>query len=287
MVKNYYCLVAGLPDILLGDKKVLYNSLILRDSLSEELDKEDFKMAQALYLPFDHYNLINILYNQKNEFDPRGVFSPMELEKLTDKKSIENIEEGLYPSYLVSFVNDFLFAEEVLSSVKAEVVLFMKFVDYLKSFSNKFVSSYVDYIVNIKNIFAALTGRKYALPYEDELIGEGEVVEALLKSRSRDFGLANDVEYIESLIQIYEEENLLERELKIDRMKWAHLDELTFFNYFSIERVLAFIYKLLMVERWISLDEEQGRQMFQQLVSELEDSYEFPEEYKLSHGKKK
>jgi hypothetical protein len=287
MVKNYYCLVAGLPDILLGDKKVLYNSLNLRDSLSEELDKEDFKMAQALYLPFDHYNLISILYNQKNEFDPRGLFSPIELDKLTDKKNIENIEEGLYPSYLVSFVNEFLFAEEELPSVKAEVVLFMKYVDYLKSFSNKFVSTYVDYIVNIKNIFAALTGRKYDLSCENELIGEGEVVDALLKSRSRDFGLANDVEYIESLIQIYEEESLLERELKIDRMKWAYLDELTFFNYFSIERVLAFIYKLLMVERWISLDEEQGRLMFKQLVSELEDSYEFPDEYKLSHGKKK
>ncbi|TLX75225.1 DUF2764 family protein [Labilibacter sediminis] len=287
MAKKYYCLVAGLPDIILGDKKVLFNSILLRDYLSEEVDKKDFEMVQALYLPFDHYNLISLLFNQQKEFDPRGIYTTLDLEHLVDKKNIEDLEESDFPAYLVDFAKTVLLADEPLTSVEAEVVLFKKFVNYLKSFSNKFLSEFYDYEINIKNVFTALTGRKFNIDFEQELIGEGEVVEALIKSRSRDFGLANEIDYIESLIQIYEEENLLERELKIDRQKWEHLEEATFFNYFTIERVLSFVFKLLMVERWMSLDEEQGKQLFQQLVSELENSYEFPEEYKLSHGKKK
>ncbi len=286
MAKNYYCLVAGLPDILLGDKKVLFTSIALRDMLREELTGQDFSMVQALYLPFDHYNLINLLYQQKKEFDPRGNYTTLELEVLTDKKNLEALEGADFPSYLVEFAKQILFAEEAIEKVSAEVILFRKYAEYLNQYSNVFLKEFLKFEINQKNVFTALTARKYEIDYENELIGEGEVVEALLKSRSRDFGLANELDYIESLIQIYEDENIMERELKIDRLKWNYLDEITFFNYFTVERVLAFVYKLLMVERWIALDEEEGKKMFQQLVNELENSYEFPEEYKLRHGKK-
>ncbi len=287
MTKNYYCLVAGLPDLLLGDKKVLFNSLLLKEYLNEELVGKDFEMVQALYLPFDHNNLINLLYNQKTEFDPRGIYTSLELELLIDKKNIEGLDESDYPSYLIEFVKKVLLDEESFSKVRAEVELFKFYRDYINSFQNSFLSSYQNFQVDVKNVFTALTGRKYGIEYEKELIGQGEVVEALVKSRSRDFGLSNELEYIEMLIQIFEEENILERELKIDRLKWNHLDEETFFNYFTIEKVMSFVYKLFIVERWLSLDEEEGRQLFQQMINELENSYEFPEEYKLSHGKKK
>ncbi len=287
MTKNYYCLVAGLPDLLLGDKKVLFNSLLLKEYLNEELVGKDFEMVQALYLPFDHNNLINLLYNQKAEFDPRGIYTSLELELLIDKKNIEGLDESDYPSYLIEFVKKVLLGEESFSKVRAEVELFKNYSDYINSFQNSFLSSYQNFQVDVKNVFTALTSRKYGIEYEKELIGQGEVVEALVKSRSRDFGLSNELEYIEMLIQIFEEENILERELKIDRLKWNYLDEETFFNYFTIEKVMSFVYKLFIVERWLSLEEEEGKQLFQQMINELENSYEFPEEYKLSHGKKK
>ncbi|GAF04715.1 DUF2764 family protein [Saccharicrinis fermentans] len=287
MAKNYYCLVAGLPDILLGDKKVLFSSIALREMLYEELTERDFSLVQALYLPFDHYNLVNLLYQQQKAFDPRGNYTDLELEALTDKKQLEALEGDHFPAYLVDFAKQILFAEESIEKVSADVILFKMYSDYLKSLSNTFLNEFLEFEINQKNIFTSLTGRKYEMEYEKELIGDGDVVEALVKSRSRDFGLANELEYMESLIQIYEDENILERELKIDRLKWNYLDESTVFNYFTVERVLAFVYKLLIVERWTALNEEEGKKMFQKLLTELQSSYEFPEEYKLSHGKKK
>ncbi len=287
MGKKYYCLIAGLPDIVLGDKKVLFNSIILRESLLEELSTQDLEMAKALYLPFDHYNLISLMFNQQKEFDPRGLYTLKELEILLDKKNIEDVDNLDYPQYMIQFIKEILLAEEKFSSIEAEVLLFKKYIGYLKSFSNQFLSDFIDYEVNVKNVFTALTGKKYGIDYENELIGGGEIVEALVKSRSRDFGLASEFDQIETLVQTYENESLLERELKIDQLKWEYLDDATFFHYFTIERVLGFIFKQFMVERWIALDEEEGQKMFRKLLSELESSYEFPEEYKLSHGKKK
>lgn len=92
---------------------------------------------------------------------------------------------------------------------------------------------------------------------------------------------------LESLLQIFEIENTIERELKIDNNTWNFVEENTFFNYFSIERVMAFIVKLLIVERWLLLDEEKGKQMFNQLVTELQDGFQFSHEYTLAYGKKK
>jgi len=287
MAKKYYCLIAGLPDILLGDKKVLYNSILLRNELEEELSMQDFRMAQALYLPFDHYNLISLLFNQRKEFDPRGLYTLGELEFLLDKKNLqEELDLQVFPDYLIAFAKEILFAEETITSVNAEVLVYKKYVNYLLSFNNQFLNEFTSFQTNLKNIYTALISRKYNLDYQKELIGTGDVVDALIKSRSRDFGLSGELEYVESLVQIFEEENLLERELKIDRLKWNYLEETTFFNYFTIERILAFVYKLLIVERWISLDEVEGKNMFQQLIKELENSYEFPEEYNLRHGKK-
>ncbi|SMO54136.1 Protein of unknown function [Saccharicrinis carchari] len=287
MAKNYYCLVAGLPDILLGDKKVPFTSIGLRDMLSEELAERDFSMVQALYLPFDHSNLINIYFEQNKEFDPRGNYSLNDLDPLINKKQLETLEGSNFPDYMIRFAELILFGDDEINSVDAEVKLYKMYAEYLHGFSNTFLQNYLQFELNQKNIFAALTGRKYEMNYEHELIGEGEVVEALIKSRSRDFGLANEIEYVESLVQIYEEENILQRELKIDRLKWEYLNESTFFNYFTIERVMAFVYKLFMIERWTELNEDEGKKMFQQLLSELKNSFEFPEEYKIRHGKKK
>jgi len=286
MANKYYCLVAGLPDILLGDKKTTYTSLTLLEALKEELAAKDIDMVQALYLPFDHRNLLNLIYKEEKEHDPRGVYTTLELEPLTDKKHLDTLEDVSFPSYMVSFANEVLNAEEAIDKTQAEILLTQKYYAYLRNFNNLFLNQYLDFEVNQKNIFTALNGRKYQIDIEKELIGGGDIVEALAKSRSRDFGLAGELEYIEPMIQLFEESNILDRELKIDQLKWDFIEDATFFNYFTVERIMAFVYKLFMVERWLLLSEEEGRKLFKRLLNELETSYEFPEEYKLSHGKK-
>ena len=65
MSKNYYALVAGLPDIMAQDKKLLYTSVQMRDIISEEVSEEDMSLVQLLFLPFDHLNIVNALFKNK------------------------------------------------------------------------------------------------------------------------------------------------------------------------------------------------------------------------------
>jgi hypothetical protein len=95
--------------------------------------------------------------------------------------------------------------------------------------------------------------------------------------------LSAEYPYVEQLLSIYAIEDLLQREKAIDMLKWNWLDEGTFFNYFTVEKLISYYIKLEMIERWISLDPETGKEMFEKLIKDLESGYEFPEDF---NGKK-
>ena len=68
-------------------------------------------------------------------------------------------------------------------------------------------------------------------------------------------------------------EDLLARERALDDLMWEKISEITVFDYFGIEAVLAFIAKMQVVARWYRLDEQHGREMFRKLVDEVRGTF--------------
>lgn len=287
MSKGYYYLVAGLPDLVPEEKKLTFSSVEFREMMEDELAPKDFNLLRLFYLPFDHENLLNLFFKEEKEWDDRGNFSKEELEPLTDKKLDLTEELAQLPPYLSDFVLTMHGDNAIDSRVEAARKLSSGYYEYLENSSNRFIRKLAWYQRDTSNILTALNGRKYELDYENALIGSNDVTEALKKSRARDFGLKSEVEHIEDLLQIFEIKNLKDRELKLDIHKWHFVEDATFFNYFTIEKVLAFLQKLFIAERWIHLDPEKGREMFEKLLNELKSGFEFPEEYALTYGKKR
>jgi len=284
--RKYYYLISGLPDLIPDDKKLVFTSADVRSYLQNELHPSDFELVKQLYLPWDHDNLVKIMYKENFEWDIRGNYPREFMEQLADKKQFDVLETAGLPSYLVQFVEFFHDDEEDFPKQTAIRYLTEGWYRHLLESGNDFTVEYARYRLNMANIMLALNGRKYDIPFEDAIIGDDDVTYAIKKSRSRDFGLANEINNIETIIQIFETENILDRELRIDSELWQFLDELTFFNYFTIERVLAFVQKLFIAERWFRLDKESGQLLFNQLLNELQSSFEFPEEFAITYGKR-
>ncbi|MFV0553502.1 MAG: DUF2764 family protein [Mangrovibacterium sp.] len=286
MAKNYYSLVAGLPDVLLGDRKTAFSVRELLSLLEEELSSSDYQLAKALYYPFDHQNFLNKKYASSADFDERGVYSEEEIEPLLSKRLDDLHEESELPKYMIDVAIE-LEHHDGISRGEAELKLTQAYYDYLLAFQNDFLSAAVAFERNMKNVFVALNGRKHEVDVNAEFVNDsGEVAEALRKSRARDFGLAGEVERLDEMLKLFEENNLQERAFKIDLLRWDYVEEASFFHYFTIEKVLVFIYKLFLVERWMTLSEDEGKQLFERLLQDLDSKYEFPEEFKLGNGKK-
>ena len=78
----------------------------------------------------------------------------------------------------------------------------------------------------------------------------------------------------EKLQAILEGSDILSRERGIDDLYWDKIDEITLFDYLTFEKILAVAVKMMIIRRWIMLDEKTGREMFKRLVDEVRGTFQ-------------
>lgn len=270
--RNYYYLVAGLPDINLEQNKLSVSVGDFKKELEAHLHPDDYDLVEKLFLPADNRNVLNMLLKNIQEFDDSGKYTFDELED--EIKEPENL-----PEYLKTFITLFKSNQPLIPDMSWEDQLTKLYYDYATQVSNKFLRTWFEFERDIKNILSGLTARRHKMPVENLLVGSNTITDAIRKSNARDFSLSAEFPFVEKIIQINENADLLKREKAIDQLKWNYIDEVNTFNYFSIEVILGFVLKLGMVERWLKLDKKTGEEMFRKLLKDLENSYEFPKEF--------
>lgn len=153
--RKYYYLIAGLPDLIPDDKKLVYTSVRLREYLQEELHPDDFKLVEMLYLPWDHDNLVKLIYKEEFVWDERGNFPKDFIEQLIDRKQYELIDASDLPGYLIDFIEYSHNSDEDLPKSKAIRMLTEGWYNYLQESENKFVRELASYKQTIGNLVLA------------------------------------------------------------------------------------------------------------------------------------
>lgn len=279
MNRNYYYIVASLPELSLEDGRLDYTIDNFRAEYYTEFSLKDRKLIDLLYLRIDNINVLKLLRDKDAQITKRGVYSVVELTNyISDLKEGNTIDDNLFPLYLSNYItsyssmtDDILLQENYLATL---------YYEYAMNCGNAFVSSWFEFNLNINNILSALIARKYKWNAASYIVGNTMVSEALRTSNARDFGLSAEIDIFESLNRISEVEDLAEREKKIDLMKWEWMEDASFFNYFTIERIFVFLLKLEMIERWIALDKEKGNVLFRKLIDSLKNEVQIPAEFR-------
>ena len=277
---NYYCLVTGLPELSLEDGKLSYTVANFKTEIYPELSKSDKKLVDLFYLKYDNQNLLALLKDKEAVVDESlGNYSADELLGVIASFKEETAPDKKFPSYFYEFSELYLNTpEEERFGIEDKLHGF--YYHYAMKCGNKFVSDWFELNLNVNNILAAMAARKYKMDVTKVSVGSNFVAEALRSSNARDFGLADDLEYFEQLTRINDTVDLVEREKKIDLLKWNWMEDNTFFNYFTIEKIFVFLMKLEMIERWVSLDKEKGNEMFRKLIDQLKDEVQIPQEFR-------
>ncbi|MEA3318091.1 MAG: DUF2764 family protein [Bacteroidota bacterium] len=282
MFRNYYhCLVAGLPELFLDETELSFSLKEFKDILASELKESDYKLVQTIFLPYDNLNLLYLLQENYDDFNKLGNFSLQQLEnELTEDA------ENILPAYMYKFVE--LYKDENSKFEKSwENIIAEMYYEYIQTnIKNKFLKQWFNYKLNVENILTAINCRKYNINKEKQIIGNNFVAKAIINSNSKDFGLEVDLPYVSQLVNLAEKSNVLAKEKEIDKMKWEIIDEYSLFDYFSIEIILAYTLKVDIAHRWLKLDHDYGKQMFEKIVNDLKSSYEFPKEFSVNESKK-
>ena len=265
---SYYALVAGFREYALDAETKGFDVEAILAEVFEVLSSSDKKAVELLYAYYDCENLIS-RRNGSSKFNTLGRLSSEELD-----------EELRQPSHLAEPIAKVIRAYASPESEDAEDM------DLTQPFAKALMTAYykvceasksrllrewskMDRI--IRNVVAATVARQQGVAIDQVVVGEDSVVESLSRSSAADFGLRAELPFVEQLVAaVADEHNMIEKERKIDNIRWAELSELTTFDYFDLNAVIAYLVKVNMVARWAALDAKVGREMFDRLVSELD-----------------
>ncbi|MBQ1973307.1 MAG: DUF2764 family protein [Paraprevotella sp.] len=280
-MSNYYCLVTGLPDVALDDAKLSFSVADFKEECMPQLVKEDGELMQLFYLQYDNRNLLALMANAETEqLDERGCLSRENLLEIIQAVRQDDATPQNTPAYMKAYLQA-VFADEELQVALPEDVLAAYYYEYAMKCGNAFFARWFQFNLNLNNILIALTARRFGFNASSYLVGNNEVAEALRTSGARDFGLSTELAYYDELARISEMTDPVEKEKRLDLLKWNWLEEETFFHYFSLERLFAFLLKLDIVERWSAIDKEKGGAIFRKLIDDLKNEVVVPAEYKL------
>ncbi len=169
---------------------------------------------------------------------------------------------------------------ELLSSKDNEVVDFIiKGFDkdqigldfYKEALSHKigFIRDFFNFDLNVRN---------QKVRYLNQALGRDPEKDVLTMREpdAEETGLEpEETEFKETAIlqSILEGNDILSRERGIDDLYWDKIDELTLFDYLNFDRILGVMAKMMIIRRWLILDEETGRAMFKRLVDEVRGTF--------------
>lgn len=279
MGSNYYYLVADLPTIAIDLEERNYDITSLKEQVQANIPKSDYAHVDMLFAPYDNRNLLNLVLNKKDPFSEKGKYSKDQLKELLATPK-------LLPSYMVEFAKLYYKDEkangengqeadkelvEALSLDDPEKFLLERFYEKASRSSCMFIRKWFAFDRDMRNIQAAISARRLGLPIADYMVGKGDVVDALTKSKAADFGLRIHIDYLDELIQLLlSSKDMLERERKLDLLRWEVADTIAINSHFNISYILSFLQKADIADRWLSLDKETGMAMFKQILSDIQ-----------------
>ena len=266
--KNYYSLVAGLKEYTLDADTKGFDAPQIVAEIVEDLSATD---AAALRLMYGYYDCENIIALRagRSAYNPLGNIAREELaDELAMPKRLPEAMARVVRAYAEPEGED---AEGLDMSRSFEKALLTAYYEECAKSKCRFLREWSDFDRTLRNVAAAIVARAAGRSIESVTIGGGDVVDQLQRSSAADFGLRGEVAYIDSVIAaVNDEQNLVEKEHKIDLVRWEQASELSGFDYFNINAILSYLAKINIVARWALLDPKRGREMFERIMAELD-----------------
>ncbi|MBR4871780.1 MAG: DUF2764 family protein [Alistipes sp.] len=270
---EYYCLVASLREWTLDSDTKGFDVREILDEILDELTANDRKAVELLYAYYDCENII-ALRNNRNRHNDLGNLSIEELKDVLENRNYAKLPECVAKVVkLYNEADDEERDEEVSLDDNFQRAIFDAYYKDLAASKASFLNKWGEFDRTLRNISAAVAAREAGRAIKDVTVGGGEIVAQLAQSSAADFGLRGELQYIDAVISaITEEQNIVEKERKIDAIRWAEAEDIAVYDYFTINYILSYLVKVNIVARWTLLSPEVGREMLNKLIASLDAS---------------
>ncbi len=257
--RKYYYVVSSLPELKFGGK--------LPFTIKEFLNEYEGDLApdkQYINLIIAKNDIKNIKLLFKNNLKEENKHQPS-VYSIEELKEGVKVREGIY-----DFIIDFLGRHETNEQYLDNFTDLEKdYFIYGSKSENDFLRDYFQFELDFRNVVSALRARgkdinilKYTSGSSDEI-----VLSKVKNNKSLpDFGLAGEAPWMDKVIQAFDKEDPLLLEETLDRIRFEQIDNMTLLLSFELDKILAFIIKLSIIERWNSFNKDKGREYTRNIV---------------------
>ena len=266
--KNYYCLVAGLREYTLdSDTKGFDAGAIVADIVGQ-LSAADAGAVRLLYGYYDCENIM-ALRAGRSAFNPLGNIAREELaDELASPRRLPAPVRRVIEAYADPEGEA---AEDMDMSRGFANALFAAYYEACAASKCRFLREWSEFDRTLRNVTAAAVARAAGRQIDGVIVGGGDAADQLRRSSASDFGLRGELSYMDAVMAaVGDETNMVEKEHKLDLVRWEQAVELASFDYFNIDAVLSYLVRLNIVARWSLLDPKRGREMFGRMMAELD-----------------
>jgi hypothetical protein len=248
---NYYFLTAALPPLSLDVRPEL-SFKELMDFLVLNLTKEDFSLVEKLLRPIDLYNIK--AFWLKQPLDERGKFNAKDLEE-------ELLVQEDLPIFIIEFLERY---ESTHDRLRYFSSLFTSLYREEMGKRKGFLLKYFTFERELRLILAALRGggaKKdlvYELQFEDP--SDPLVADILAQKEAPQYSPDQEYEELKNLfVDNYSEPQKLND--AIEGYRFRKIEEIEELQDFSIDRILAYVAKYLIVDALRGKDLEKGKEI--------------------------
>ena len=176
------------------------------------------------------------------------------------------------PDYMVRVMRVWQASEEGLKAGETRKELAEGCISMAHDSGNQFLRKWMKFDTDLQNIFTFVNSKSLNIDPADHLVGDDPFREELLElyRSGKDFSISFESDYASSVFKIIVENEFLERERRIDLLKWDFIDTVNFFEFFTIDMILGYLIKYSIVLRWARLDPERGRELLHRFLMETE-----------------
>lgn len=271
MTRNYYYLASSLADVSWGNGTPRGTLEELIAFLEPELHPDDAKALRQLFLFNDMRNAVSY----------RRTDDAFALPSCYDREAILEALQGY--SDVLPFLNDFFEIVRTNARRYPEIPLIDEltiiFYEHIEDIDSLFVRDYFLRELDTRNLTVALSRENQGLQYRERLIPYGDAYGAVMSGSPPDFGLSADFPAIEELLRVFKTTDLTAHEEIMERVRWRWLDERVGPEFFSTDFILSYVVKYQSVQRWDSLSQEKGDELFGELLNSVRRSVRFSLEF--------
>ena len=271
---NYYALICSLPVLpSLEDVPPEFGLEWFFNGPYEMLSPRDRKLVSDWVL-FD-FNVMNVQRYSKELFDE---LHPLGWNRELIKSEMESEEPSVLPEFALQFLSDY--AKGRLHKFSAPCdSLWRDAYAYARNAPLAFLRNRFRFEYELRNILTVYRCKQENRQPQGFVVGIAgdEFVEQLLANYlgSSDFGMGYKHAWAKNLPQLFEG-NPAAVETRLDYLRWQWLDDNEpFMRPFQIEVILAFLFKLRIVERWRRMNVEEGRQVVARIEKLLAEKLDF------------